>query len=297
MTGRRRFLCLASSLAAAALPRSTAESRCEKRSNNKHYCEDGFVVIRGALPRTKTCVIRSQLEAKLHADQSSRRYQIQRVLGTSAIHSPHQRHSIVANLSVDMAEALTHILSENAELFGRILLAPHDECELVTLGAIVSLPGSESQGVHPDIGHVNCSLVTCFVALQDIDSSMGPTTVYPGTHTEDFHVLARSMRSSAPAGVPAEDFDSYSARSIDELAPEKPREVILREGDMLCMDAKIYHFGSANTSDRERYLMQVSLLSSPHKSGCGKLPARPLGFVYHLDEAAKGKTMADFVRV
>lgn len=253
------------------------------------------MVIRGALPCTSTCAIRSQLEAKLNADLTTRRYQLQRLFSTSAIHSPHQRHSIVANLSVEMTEALTHILGKHTELFGGILLAPQDECELVTLGAIVSLPGSENQDVHPDIGQANCSLVTSFVALQDIDASMGPTTVYPRTHTEDFHVLARGMRSIAPSGVPAEGFDSYSARSIDELAPETAREVILREGDMLVMDARIYHFGSANTSDKERYLMQLSLLSSSQKSGGGKLPVRPLGFVYHIDEAAKGKTMADFV--
>lgn len=221
---------------------------------------------------------------------------MQRLFSTSAIHSPYQRHSIVASLSADMSGALTHILSLNAEFFGRILRAPHDECELVTLGAIVSLPGSESQNVHPDIVHANCSLVTSFIALQDVDAAMGPTTVYPGTHTEDFHALARSMRSSAPAGVPAEGFDNYSVRSIDELAPKTARQIVLREGDMLVMDARIYHFGSANESDADRYLMQVSLLSSSRKSSDGKLPVRPLGFVYHLDEAAKGKTMADFVR-
>eukprot|EP00931_Biecheleriopsis_adriatica_P079835 TRINITY_DN53182_c0_g1_i1.p1 TRINITY_DN53182_c0_g1~~TRINITY_DN53182_c0_g1_i1.p1 ORF type:complete len:302 (+),score=39.45 TRINITY_DN53182_c0_g1_i1:61-966(+) len=295
MTGIHRFWRLSGSLAAAASSVGKAESRCERRSDEEHYRKEGFVIIRGALPQTCTRVLRRQFEAKLHTDLTSMRYQLSRVLSTSAIHSPYQRHSIVADLSEDMANALTRILSDHTEFYRHILLSPPDECELVTLGAIVSLPGSESQDVHPDIGQTNCSLVTSFVALQDIDAAMGPTSVYPGTHSEEFHALVRSMPSGAPAGIPAEGFDSYSGRSIDELAPQGVREVTLREGDMLVMDARIHHFGSANTSDRPRYLMQLSLLSSSLKSGGGKLPQRPLGFVYHLDKADEGKTMADFV--
>jgi hypothetical protein len=36
--------------------------------------------------------------------------------------------------------------------------------------------------------------VTTFVALQDVDLSMGPTMIYSGTHTPTFHGLVDDAR-------------------------------------------------------------------------------------------------------
>ena len=59
--------------------------------------------------------------------------------------------------------------------------------ELVELGAIVSLPGAACQQPHSDIAaEADCLLLTCFVALQDVDEAMGPTRIWPGTHTQAF---------------------------------------------------------------------------------------------------------------
>lgn len=284
---------------AAALPQ---QSSYEVRLRKEAYQRDGFIVIRNALPNVTTRAIRSQLERQLHTNLASTAYSFLRLFDTVA--SPWHRHCVVPPLSADLASALMHVLTEQRELYTSLLEAPCDQCELVELGAIVSLPGAQCQEVHKDIGQVNCSLLTSFVALQDIDTTMGPTTIYAGTHTAEFHACVKLKRIFAagvvysPIGV---DVD-VSVDPIEELAEGPPLACTLLEGDLVLMNAKVHHFGGANQSAMPRYLMQFSLLSAMGCTceqsicTCDRKLVRPAGFTYQLDKSAVGRTMADFIR-
>jgi len=295
-----RSLWAAATVTAAWASRHDRSSRCEVRSK-KAFQRDGFVVIRNALPNDCTSAIRSQLEQQLHTDLASAKYNLLRIFDTVA--SPWNRHCVVPPLSADVEKALMHILTENKELYVSLLEAPCGECELVELGAIVSLPGAQRQPVHKDIGQVDCSLLTTFVALQDIHTTMGPTTIYAGTHTAEFHARVRLKKICAagvvnsPIGV---DVD-VAVDPIEELAEGAAIVCTLREGDMVLMNAKVHHFGGANQSAIPRYLMQFSLLSAlgctceQIMCTCDRKLVRPSGFTYQLDKSAAGRTMADFI--
>lgn len=294
------LVCTAATIAAAVSSRNRRSSRCEERSKEA-FQRDGFVVIRNALPNESTRAIRSELEKQLHANLASTSYNYLRIFDTVA--SPWNRHCVVPPLSAVVESALMNILTGYKELYTSLLEAPCGECELVELGAIVSLPGAQSQDVHKDIGQGDCSLVTTFVALQDIHTAMGPTTIYPGTHTPEFHARVKLKRICAagvvysPIGM---DVD-VEVDPIEELAEDAPVACILREGDIVLMNAKVHHFGGANQSAIPRYLLQFSLLSAmgctceQNTCACDRKLVRPAGFTYQLDESATSKTMADFI--
>ena len=69
----------------------------------------------------------------------------------------------------------------------------------------------------------------------------------------------------------------------------------LREGDVVVMDAKVIHQGTANISNSIRALMQFSFLGAKAGSKQGATVLRPQGFTYHLDDSASGMTFGDFV--
>lgn len=295
-----RLISGAATITAALSSHNRRSSRCEVRYKEA-FQQDGFVVIRNAVPHDSARAVRNQLEKQLHANLASTKYNFLRIFDTVA--SPWNRHCVVPSLSAVVESALLHILTRHKELYTSLLEAPCGECELVELGAIVSLPGAQSQQVHKDIGQVDCSLLTTFVALQDIHMTMGPTTIYAGTHTPEFHARVKLRRICAagvvysPIGVEVD----VEVDPIEELAEGAPIACTLREGDILLMNAKVYHFGGANQSSMPRYLMQFSLLSAmgctceQSTCTCDRKLVRPPGFTYQLDKSATGKSMADFI--
>ena len=74
------------------------------------------------------------------------------------------------------------------------------------------------------------------------------------------------------------------------LLDERP--LLLRAGDVLVMDTKVWHYGGENTSRRERFLLQFSFLGA--QCAGGGAPPRPRGFTYHLDGSLRGMRLGDF---
>ena len=105
-----------------------------------------------------------------------------------------------------------------------------DDATLYELAAIVSEPGSPRQPVHPDNPYQeHPPLITCFVALQDIASSMGPTTFLPKTNTAAAHA----------------EFDTVFQR--DAMLQKRPSVVaLLNAGDASLFDSRTMHCGGAN---------------------------------------------------
>ena len=76
---------------------------------------------------------------------------------------------------------------------------------------------------------------------------------------------------------------STLSTSIGEIVGCTPEACMLRSGDMVLMDAKVFHFGGANESPRRRFLLQFSFIGP---GIFGSHTSRPPEFTYHLDSSA-----------
>lgn len=106
-------------------------------------------------------------------------------------------------LSIDepaVKSALRSLCTALAPLFEQVTTV---EADIVELAAMITDTGAEQQMYHTDTllpSGCGAPLYTCFVALQDIDVTMGPTWVIPGSHTEKDH---RELRVGGPEGSTA----------------------------------------------------------------------------------------------
>jgi len=104
------------------------------------------------------------------------------------------------------------------------------DAEVWELAALVSVPGAAPQAVHSDtVWSKDPCLVTCFVALQDVTSAMGPTRFFPGTHTKAAH-KAFAQGANGAEFLP-------SKRCMDALLPA---------GACSLYDGRLLHCGTAN---------------------------------------------------
>lgn len=127
------------------------------------------------------------------------------------------------------------------------------DATLQELSCLISDPGSQRQVVHPDTPYgidEDPVLYTCFIALQDVDLEMGPTTWLPRTHTRDAHA-------------------QFQDEVIDPHTGESPKDRLLRttpavlgllpKGSCAIFDSRLLHCGGANIStDRSRALFYCS---------------------------------------
>ena len=124
--------------------------------------------------------------------------------------------------------------------------------------SLISDGGAESQRVHSDTmwQASGCSTFTCFVALQDITTDMGPTHFIRGSHTQDAHQRLRHTR------------DDFLADSLYCRAG-------LKRGDAVVMDSRLCHTGAANVSNvagisQRRTLLYFTLLNPDFEFGPGE---------------------------
>jgi len=131
-----------------------------------------------------------------------------------------------------LADALQELLGEDGTL--RFIYE-----ELVTLkgefyemAAIITDPGSTRQKIHPDLPFKDHSpLYVIFLALQDVNESMGPTSFLLRTHTAKGN----------------DTFKDQSQEVRDEqLSTADCRISTLKKGDAVLFDARILHCGNAN---------------------------------------------------
>ena len=95
------------------------------------------------------------------------------------------------------------------------------------LASLVSDPGSQRQVVHPDTpARSRRSLVTVFVALQDVAPEMGPTVFLPRTHTREAHATLSDV-----------------GRKDALLASAPSARAMLSAGSAAVFDAQLLHAG------------------------------------------------------
>ena len=171
------------------------------------------------------------------------------------------------DLKLSLAPAVTQVLCEVAQALGESLQAAVGAAaNLCELSVISSDPGAEAQPTHCDTSYQGAAadvaigrLVSVFVALQDITAEMGPTQVWPRTHGREEHSLLSLQ--------PKSDFPAVLRDRPTELA-------LLRTGDALLMDSRLWHRGGANKSRSRRSLLVLSFVSSEG--------GRPAGSTYSL---------------
>ena len=130
--------------------------------------------------------------------------------------------------------------------------------EFHELSALICDCGAKSQPIHPDsVFTEEAPMYTVFVALQDINSQMGPTLFLPNTHTKTCHESHKN-----------------NATKDDFLASCEYRSACLNKGDVAIMDSRLLHCGSQN-DDSRRVLFYFTLRNPLIFDGCN--PPIPTG--------------------
>lgn len=112
-------------------------------------------------------------------------------------------------------------------------------------GFLMNRPGSTSQDWHrdgPDEGYVDC-----FVPLIDLDETLGPTAIRPGTHT-----------------------DKAASRCSDGGEEDGASNVLvpmLKKGEVLLFDYRTVHRGQANTSERATRTLAYAVFRRREEGG------------------------------
>ena len=127
------------------------------------------------------------------------------------------------------------------------------DAPLFDLCAVISAPGAPIQPLHSDLGFdgaVPAPLFTCFVALQETSTALGPTEFCLGSHT---------------------DADARSALREGALS----REAVpfpLAVGAAVLFDPRIAHRGGPNSSERHRAYLSMTF-ANPRGSAPVIVPA------------------------
>jgi hypothetical protein len=148
-------------------------------------------------------------------------------------------------------QAMSELLLENKVLSETIQSILGPAPQLYELGSLISDPGSERQMLHadynyqPDFTPVLPPALTCFVALQDVDANMGPTTFLPKSATALHHqeIIDRQFDYSSEEGLLAESPNVLS---------------LLMTGDCSIYNPMLLHCGGANRSEQRRVIFYFS---------------------------------------
>jgi ectoine hydroxylase-related dioxygenase (phytanoyl-CoA dioxygenase family) len=235
------------------------------------------------------------------------------------IYSSKLRYSIPLSWSDEVDKVLRYICSD--QIYGELMegLVGQDG-ELVELSALISLPGSEAQSDHTDLSYSEGTarrgnesdwssntagagslyvplLCSTFVALQDVSSDMGPTKIFPRSHTYEFHSqIEKKSYTYSPDGHMELDQDLFyetcDATNIIKnntsnvgLAGIKEDDFVsmdVSSGSVYMIDSRVVHSGTANTSAKPRVLLCFAFQRQDKELGKAR---RALGFTYHLSEA------------
>jgi len=231
-----------------------------------------------------------------------------------SVNSPTLRHSIVLPMTLPLRGLLDGAISHIRPFLDSQL--PNQNSPLVELSAVLALPGARAQAVHTDIlfprsdvSSDQTLILTAMLALQDITLRNGPTFLFRGSHTKEFHVRHRrhvrsgdDMHYDSYGDVVHEGYlghgendktDGRVQERDDEndcanYAPPTPFYAELKRGDLLLFDAKLFHFGGANNSTISRDLLSWSFQKPAYAAFCTEEQTPAInGFTYHIQKDLK----------
>lgn len=184
------------------------------------------------------------------------------------------------DLKLDLCEPVRGAFNQVMGRCGRIFTeVVGRNAKVVELAAITSDPGARAQAVHADTMHgvmrflqsdialpadfaaadsdeeeddlgeimravatETAVICTMLLALQDVAPDMGPTLVWPGTHTVEHHTTLWSTCQSK----------KLSVEDADRAFRVAHRPMTLRQGDAVIYDSRTMHCGGANMSRSSR---------------------------------------------
>jgi hypothetical protein len=235
--------------------------------------EQGLVVCRGSVHSELARECRLEAASALEAAMALPPDESSELLGL--VRAPTHRHDVRLSLTPCLRRVLAELLQPGSTIGGLVEQSFGDNALLCELSCIVSSHGAPAQPAHSDTraddDEVEVTveggqgsrgggrhLLTAFTALQDIDGPMGPTRMWPRSHTAAFH---ESLSLAGPNLL----------RAMDSVA------MTLRSGDTALMDSRLWHCGGAHRcSTRRRFLLVVTFaapLALPEGSTYSMLPS------------------------
>jgi ectoine hydroxylase-related dioxygenase (phytanoyl-CoA dioxygenase family) len=240
---------------------------------------DGFLRVNGAMSPETARTLRAYIEAQL----SEKRAEADTDLGAQTsnfgdVLMRENRYDLLLDLAPAVQTAAHEVLSSLKPTFASVL---GEDAELFELAALISDPRAPRQPAHPDTPYrtgEGAAVVTAFVALQDVDEDMGPTSVIPRTHTQDAHERFNNKDDGGRERV--------------ALLRETPNHIgVLRTGDANLIDSRVIHCGGANDSSQRRVLFYISFRRRGKVTPSGSMLYKHRRAGYGLDNVDRWATV------
>lgn len=191
----------------------------------------------------------------------------------SKIMNRSNRHDLRLQMEPQVRELISRVVRAHPEIYQNRV---SNDGILIEMGFLTSFPGAERQVIHSDVTFSDevAQILTTWVALQDVDETMGPTWIWPGTHSAYFQTFYKPIMNGP----------------VDKYYWETEHcEMTVKCGDVVLMDTRVMHCGGPNFSQKRRAMFHFSFKTVD-------FPNVPEGFTYHLHPALQGKfTLADFL--
>ncbi|MEH0741460.1 phytanoyl-CoA dioxygenase family protein [Vibrio cholerae] len=159
--------------------------------------------------------------------------------GYGDIHCTFNRADLEVDMSIEVMDSIRLVLSKISPVLKNVV---GKNPRLVELGGLISLPGCIKQPIHADSDYSEdpsiAEMITTFVALIDIDRSMGPLEVWPETH------------------LLCPQNDDYFGQLID-----RGTTMEVSSGTAVLMNSKTWHRGTDNFSCKVRPVFYFSFLA------------------------------------
>eukprot|EP00536_Pseudo-nitzschia_multiseries_P014141 jgi/Psemu1/213852/e_gw1.662.7.1 len=187
-------------------------------------------------------------------------------------------------------QALYELLVQDPVLADSIESILGPSAQLYELGSLISDPGSERQLLHadynyqPDFQPEIPPALTCFVALQDITESMGPTTFLTSSATEEYH---------QEIAIGQEDQYGNGAHISQLLSSSTNHLATLGTGDCALYNPMTLHCGGANRSEQRRVIFYFSFKNKKYDEKDWPLAYASL----RSDLRARGLTLTDLQNI
>ena len=207
--------------------------------------EFGVARVNGALSEATALKLRAFVaEERCRAEADVSQGKIPRLWRFADVLLKKHRSDVLLPLDSEIvADALRELLESKVGSAIEDILG--SSARLRELSCLVADPGAPRQVVHPDTPwRTDPALLTCFVSLQQVDDTMGPTLFFPETHTQEAH---------------ARFFHADPAVKDDLLKTAPALVSRLGTGDASLFDSRTLHCGTANVDqERSRYLFYFS---------------------------------------
>jgi len=232
-----------------------AEAKAAAKIHAKELRKFGVVRIDDIFPSDMADALREYvLDLRQRSETEVKSGQVRQIERFADVLLKENRCDLTIPIQDDIVvDALLHALQKTpvgkmmASMLGK-------QAGLYELSCLISDTGSNRQVVHPDTPSTpdddDAVLYTCFIALQDIDLTMGPTTWLPETHKTAAHELFQDDYVPATSG---------GESSKDKLLRTTPAVLgTLPKGSCAIFDSRLLHCGGANTSETSRALFYFS---------------------------------------